>query len=230
MHCTDPQVEVHIRILLKEAAIVTKMWTPAITLWFPEHRFKENFYSGFFIKEKQFASQVVFPVKSKHWVLAKIHVFGLFLAGLLFESSFFSESRLCTWPLFIHVIINLDWLAIQLILWIPPWGQSCARWLYGSLQSWSFLKNIIRSIPSIHAKRKITVRSQKYSFTPHPSVSPYSPTDRNTDRETNKLAARGLEELFSSCAVVSVFWFLVGNRFWSYFLTYLEYNTVVALC
>ncbi len=29
--------------------------------------------------------------------------------------------------------------------------------------------------------------------------------DRMTDRRTNTLAARGLEELFSSCAVVSVF-------------------------
>jgi hypothetical protein len=36
---------------------------------------KENFYLGFFIKEKQLASQVVFLVKSKHWVLAKIHFF-----------------------------------------------------------------------------------------------------------------------------------------------------------
>ena len=30
-------------------------------------------------------------------------------------------------------------------------------------------------------------------------------TDRQTDRESNTLAARGLEELFSSCAVLSVF-------------------------
>jgi hypothetical protein len=44
------------------------------------------------------------------------------------------------------------------------------------------------------------------------------------------LAARGLEELFSSCAVVSVFLFLVRNRFWCYLLMYLEYNRVVALC
>ena len=49
------------------------------------------------------------------------------------------------------------------------------------------------------------------------------------DRGTNTLAAHGLEELFSSCAVVSVFLFLAGNRFWCYLLTYLEYNTVVAL-
>jgi hypothetical protein len=32
-----------------------------------------------------------------------------------------------------------------------------------------------------------------------------------TDRGTN---TRRLEELFSGCAVVSVFWFLAGNRFW----------------
>jgi hypothetical protein len=51
-----------------------------------------------------------------------------------------------------------------------------------------------------------------------------------TDRGTNTLAARGLEDFFSSCAVVSVFLFLVGNRFWCYLLTYLEYNTFVALC
>ncbi len=62
-------------------------------------------------------------------------------------------------------------------------------------------------IPSTHAERKITVHSHKYSFTPYPSLSPYSQTDRMTDRETNTLAARGLEELFSSCAFVSVFGF-----------------------
>jgi hypothetical protein len=32
LYRTDPQVEVKIRILLKEAAIVSKMGTPAITL------------------------------------------------------------------------------------------------------------------------------------------------------------------------------------------------------
>ncbi len=57
---------------LKEATIMSKMQTPANTLWFPEQRFKEKFYLGFFIKEKQLASQVVFLVKSKHWVLAEI--------------------------------------------------------------------------------------------------------------------------------------------------------------
>ncbi len=41
---------------------------------------------------------------------------------------------------------------------------------------------------------------------------------------------RELKELFSICAVVSVLWFLEGNRYWCYLLTYLEYNTVVVLC
>ncbi len=39
----------------------------------------------------------------------------------------------------------------------------------------------------------------------------------------------GWRNFFSSCAVVSVFWFLAGNRFWFYIFTYLEYNTVVVL-
>ncbi len=42
----------------------------------------------------------------------------------------------------------------------------------------------------------------------------------------------GWRNFFSSCAVVSVFWFLAGNRnrFWCYLHTHLEYNTAVALC
>ncbi len=149
-------------------------------------------------------------------------VFVLFLAGLFFESSFFSKSKLCKQPIFSHFVRNLDWLAGQSILGIPPWGQSCGRWLYGSttLQSRLFLKNIKSflcklklvnncSIPSTHAKRKITVHSHKHSFTPYPSLSPYSPTDGMTNRGTNTLAARGLEELFFQlCCRVS---FLVSG-------------------
>jgi hypothetical protein len=63
------------------------------------------------------------------------------------------------------------------------------------------------SIPSMHTERKITVCSHKHSFTLYPSLSLYSQTDRQTDGETNTLAAHGLEELYSSYAVVSVFWF-----------------------
>ncbi len=62
------------------------------------------------------------------------------------------------------------------------------------------------TIPSMHAERKITICPHKHAFTPYPSFSPYRQIDRITDRETNTLAALGLEGLFSSCAVVSVFW------------------------
>jgi hypothetical protein len=60
----------------------------------------------------------------------------------------------------------------------------------------------------MHAERKITVRSHKHSFTPYPSLSPYSPTDKITGRETNTLAVRGLEELFFQlcCCVSFLFW------------------------
>ncbi len=62
----------------------------------------------------------------------------------------------------------------------------------------------------MHAKGKIAVHSHKHSFTPHPSLSPYSQTDRMTDRETNTLAACGLEErFFQLCCCVS---FLVSGR------------------
>ncbi len=131
---------------LRKQRLCQKMQTPAITLWFPKHRFKENFYLGFFIKEKWLASQVVFLVKSKHWVLAEIWFFVClgFFGRIIIRGSFFSESRLCTRPLFSHFVRNLDRLAGQPILWIPPWGQSCVRWLNGSttLQSQSFLKSI----------------------------------------------------------------------------------------
>ena len=49
-----------------------------------------------------------------------------------------------------------------------------------------------------------------------------------TNRETNTLAARGLEELFS-VVLLCQFLVLAGNRFWFYILMYLEYNTVVVL-
>jgi hypothetical protein len=53
-------VEVQIRILLKEAAIVSKMRSPAITLWFPE-----QCLLGFFILEKQLTSQDIFLIRSE---------------------------------------------------------------------------------------------------------------------------------------------------------------------
>jgi hypothetical protein len=64
-----------------------------------------------------------------------------------------------------------------------------------------------QSIPSTHTERNTTVCSHKHSFIPYLSLSPYSRTDGITDGGTNTHAARGLEELFSGCAAVSVFGF-----------------------
>jgi hypothetical protein len=64
-----------------------------------------------------------------------------------------------------------------------------------------------RSIPSMHTERQTTNLSVKHSFTPYPSLSPYSPTDGITDREKNTLAD-GLEELFFQL------WFCVSFWFW----------------
>jgi hypothetical protein len=46
------------------------------------------------------------------------------------------------------------------------------------------------------------------------------------DEEMNTLAACGLEELFSSCAVVAVF-VLVGNRSWFNILTYVTKQIIL---
>ncbi len=171
-------------------------------------------------------------------------VFVLFLAGFLFKSSFFSKSKLCTWPLFSHFVTNLDWLAGQLILYIPPWGHSCGRRLYGSsiLQSQLCLKNIKSFlykkklvnnciIPSTHAERK------KLPFVLINTLLLHIPLLALTDGQTEWLTEErihllheGWRNFFSRWTVVLVFWFLAGNKFWCYLLTYLEYNTVVALC
>ncbi len=58
LYCADPQVEVQIRISLKDKYL--KMRTPAITLWFPE-----QCLLGVFILEKQLASQDMFLTRSE---------------------------------------------------------------------------------------------------------------------------------------------------------------------
>ncbi len=61
-------------------------------------------------------------------------------------------------------------------------------------------------------KIKITIRSQKHSFTPYPSLSPYRWTEW---LRPNKLAACGLEELFFQlcCCVSFLFWWEIGFGF-----------------
>jgi hypothetical protein len=52
-----------------------------------------------------------------------------------------------------------------------------------------------------------------------------------TDRGTNTLATRGLEEPFFPVVLLCQFSVLAGKWFWIYILLmYLEYHTVVVLC
>ncbi len=98
--------------------------------------------------------------------------------------------------------------------------------LYGSTTSQSrlFLKNIKNSlynqklvnncsIPSMHAKRKITIRSHKHSFTLYPSLSPYSQTDRMTDGERIHLLRVGWRNFFPVVCVSFWFWREIGFGF-----------------
>ncbi len=109
-----------------------------------------------------------------------------------------------------------------------------------ALQSQSFLINIEslckqklvnnRSIPSTHAKRKITNLSGKHSFTLHPSLSLYRQTDRQTDRQRNKYTCCAWAgETFFPIDLLCQFYGSCGKQV-LVLLTYLEYNTVVVLC
>ncbi len=99
---------------------------------FPNTDIQRKFLLGFLYQREQLTSQVVFLVKSKHWVLAEICFcvcLFFFLAGFMFKSSFFSKSRLCTRPLFSHFVRNLDRLSGQPILeflrGVNPVGDDC---------------------------------------------------------------------------------------------------------
>jgi hypothetical protein len=61
-----------------------------------------------------------------------------------------------------------------------------------------------RSIPSTQAERQITDLSVKHSFTPYPSLSPYSQTESRTEERIHSLRM-GWKNVFSSCGFVSVF-------------------------
>jgi hypothetical protein len=62
--------------------------------------------------------------------------------------------------------------------------------------------------------RKITVPSGKHSITLYPSLSPYRWVDTQTDRETNTLAAHGLEDFFPQLCCRVSFLVVAGNSFW----------------
>ncbi len=86
--CTtsDSQVEVQIRILFKDKyrKLCQKMQTPAILLWFPE-----QCLLGFFILEKQLASQDMFLVRSE--LSITVYLFLVLYRSTSLQSLLFSK-------------------------------------------------------------------------------------------------------------------------------------------
>jgi hypothetical protein len=72
-----------------------------------------------------------------------------------------------------------------------------------------------RSIPSMHAERKITDLFDLHSFTPHPSLSPYRQTELWRNKYTRCAWARGT---FFPVVLLCQFFVLAGNRFRFYLL------------
>jgi hypothetical protein len=71
----------------------------------------------------------------------------------------------------------------------------------------------------MHAERKITYISDWHSFTPHPSLSPYSQTESQRNKYTRCMWAGGI---FFPVVLLCHFFVLLENRFWFYILMYLE--------
>ncbi len=135
---------------------MSKMQTPAITLLFPEQCFL-----GFFILEKQLASQDMFLIRSQLSITAYLFLL-LYRSTSLQSLSFLKniETYLCQQQL----VSNRSILSTQ-----QPYNHNSFSKISGAstaLQSWLFCKNIEnflckkkivnnRSIPSMHTERKI---------------------------------------------------------------------------
>ncbi len=151
-----------------------------------------------------------------------------FFSRIFVWEFFFSESRLFTRPLFSHFVRNLDWLASQPILWIPPWGQSCGRWLFWHLSlsvnilshSHDHFSKILRTFFASRNYWIIIVflqctQNEKLPFVLINTLLLHIPllalthpqTEWRTERQIHSLHM-GWRNFFSSyCAAVSVFWF-----------------------
>ncbi len=110
---------------------------------------------------------------------------------------------------------------------LQPYNNDCfSKNIKNFLCKWKLENN--RNILSMHTDRKITDLSVKHSFTPYPSLSLYGQTELQTEKRIHSLRVDWRN--FFPVVLLCLFLVLAGNRFWFYILTYLVYNTVVALC
>ena len=90
-------------------------------------------------------------------------------------------------------------LSVTVYLFLALYGSTTLQ----SRSSLKIIKNFLckqklvnnRSIPSMHAERKITVCSHKHSFTPYPSLSPYERTESQTEKQINLVGLGNLRFL-----------------------------------
>ncbi len=153
LYRTDPQVEVQIRILLKEAAIKVVFLVKSKYQVLAEIRFLCvcAFFSRIFVRE--FFSQQIQIVYTASF------------------QSFCNKSGSVGRP------TNPLNSSMRSILW------ETIVWIYNltvmivsqKIKSFLYKQKLVNNciIPSTHAERKITIRSHKHSFTPYPSLSPY---------------------------------------------------------
>ncbi len=181
------------------------MQTPAITLWFPE-----QCLLGFFILEKQLASQNSFSYDSNFLLLRisflyciKLHPYNHYHFSKI--SSPFCGSR--NWWIIV-VFLQSNSLRTTIVSqkyqdFLQPYSHDC---FLKNIENFLCKKKIVnnRRIPSTHAERNSPYLSDWNSFTPHLSLSLYSQTELRTEKQIHLLRV-GWRNFFSSCAVVSVF-------------------------
>ncbi len=162
------------------------MQTLAISLWFPE-----QCLLGFFILEKQLASQDMFLLRSKlsitvYFFLVLCRPSSLQSLSFLKISILFCASR--NWWIIV-VFLQRNSLTITLVLqkyWdlLQPYSNDrLSKNIENFLCKYKTVNNHI--IPSTHAERKVTNLSVRHSFTLYPSPSPYSQTELQMEERIN---------------------------------------------
>ncbi len=194
------------------------MQTPAITLWFPK-----QCVLGFFILEKQLASQNMFFVRSELSITVyllyciKLHHYSIYRFSKI--SRPFCESR--NWWIIV-VFLQSNNLTITIISQkyrelLQPYSHDCfskiSRTFYASRKSW-----IIVVFLQCTLKKKLPIFLINTLLLHIPFLAL---TDGQNDRQRNEYTrCAWAGGTFFPVVLSCQFLVLVGNRFWFYILMY----------
>ncbi len=201
---------------------MSKMQTLAITLWF-----LEQCLLGFFILAKQLASQDMFLVRSELSITA--YLFLVLYRSTSLQSLLFLVSR--NWWIIV-VFLESNSLTITIVSQkyrelLQPYSHEhfskIFRTFCASRKNWMIIVFLQRTL-----KEKVPIFLINTLLLHIPLLAL---TDGQNDRRRNKYTrCTWAGGTFFPVVLLCQFLVLAGNRFWFYILTYLEYNTVVALC